>query len=389
MVAGGDFVVSAGNSLFYYNIARWDGSSWSPLGGSIDGSVYALTTLPNGDLVAGGTFTTAGDVYAHNIARWDGSAWSPIGSGITGVVYALSALPNGDLLAAGSIYDAGGVQVNNIARWDGSAWSPLGTGISSDVREITTLPNGDIVVIGQFESAGGVPAKRIARWDGVTWSPLGSGVDSGMNGQPTSLEVVASLPNGELVAGGRFYTAGENVSINFARYSFTGIPTMSVHPLPQSGEPGDTITLAATPSNGYSNVSVQWHRNGVPLTDGPGGASTDGGIVSGAHSMLASPTRLSTATLTITNAQPSDAGDYTAIFSNACGGVTSDKAIVTIEPPCAADFNRDGGIDGADVAAFFDAWEAGDPSADVNHDGGIDGSDAQTFFNAWKTGGCE
>ncbi|MBL9001414.1 MAG: hypothetical protein JNK25_09790 [Phycisphaerae bacterium] len=56
--------------------------------------------------------------------------------------------------------------------------------------------------------------------------------------------------------------------------------------------------------------------------------------------------------------------------------------------PCPADFNQDGGIDGADVDAFYQAWEAGDASADVNADGGIDGGDVETFFEAWENGGC-
>lgn len=55
---------------------------------------------------------------------------------------------------------------------------------------------------------------------------------------------------------------------------------------------------------------------------------------------------------------------------------------------CVADFNGDGGVDGADVNAFFAAWEAGVPAADANLDGGVDGSDAESFFFAWTNGGC-
>ncbi len=55
---------------------------------------------------------------------------------------------------------------------------------------------------------------------------------------------------------------------------------------------------------------------------------------------------------------------------------------------CAADFNNDGGVDGADIAAFFAAWERGDAAADVNNDGGIDGSDVEGFFTVWEAGGC-
>ncbi|MBX3409156.1 MAG: hypothetical protein KF859_04650 [Phycisphaeraceae bacterium] len=56
--------------------------------------------------------------------------------------------------------------------------------------------------------------------------------------------------------------------------------------------------------------------------------------------------------------------------------------------PCVADFNQDGGVDGADVEAFFLSWEAGDTPADVNQDGGVDGADVEYFFVQWEAGGC-
>lgn len=55
---------------------------------------------------------------------------------------------------------------------------------------------------------------------------------------------------------------------------------------------------------------------------------------------------------------------------------------------CPADFNEDGGVDGADVEAFFTAWQDGETTADVNFDGGVDGADVETFFIAWEAGGC-
>jgi hypothetical protein len=55
---------------------------------------------------------------------------------------------------------------------------------------------------------------------------------------------------------------------------------------------------------------------------------------------------------------------------------------------CPADFNRDGGVDGGDVEAFFVAWESSAPEADTNRDGGVDGSDVEAFFVAWEAGGC-
>ena len=55
---------------------------------------------------------------------------------------------------------------------------------------------------------------------------------------------------------------------------------------------------------------------------------------------------------------------------------------------CPADYNQDGGVDGADVIAFFAAWEAGGCDGDVNADGGVDSADVNAFFMAWESGGC-
>ncbi len=81
---------------------------------------------------------------------------------------------------------------------------------------------------------------------------------------------------------------------------------------------------------------------------------------------------------------------FRCIATNGCSTTISNEALLTLQDcnPCPADFNQDGGIDGADVQAFFAAWEGGDTAADVNFDGGIDGADVETFFAAWESGGC-
>jgi hypothetical protein len=58
------------------------------------------------------------------------------------------------------------------------------------------------------------------------------------------------------------------------------------------------------------------------------------------------------------------------------------------EPPCFADYNQDGGVDGADVSDFFMDWSSGSPNADANLDGGVDGADVEIFFEQWSAGGC-
>jgi hypothetical protein len=57
-------------------------------------------------------------------------------------------------------------------------------------------------------------------------------------------------------------------------------------------------------------------------------------------------------------------------------------------PSCPADFDLDGGVTGADVEAFFLAFEAGDGRGDVDGDGGVTGADVEAFFLAFEAGGC-
>ncbi|MFN9757933.1 MAG: hypothetical protein ACK58X_16125, partial [Planctomycetota bacterium] len=79
LVVGGEFIV-AGNAVAN-RIAAQDPSTgvWSALGGGMNSRVSALAVLPNGDLVAGGSFSSASLVSANCIARWNGSAWSALG----------------------------------------------------------------------------------------------------------------------------------------------------------------------------------------------------------------------------------------------------------------------------------------------------------------------
>lgn len=58
-------------------------------------------------------------------------------------------------------------------------------------------------------------------------------------------------------------------------------------------------------------------------------------------------------------------------------------------PPCPADFDMSGGVDSGDLAAFFAAYESGDPCADLDASGGIDSGDLAAFFAVYELGGCE
>jgi len=200
-----------------------------PLVGLVElgGDVEALAVLNNGDVVAGGNFTTAGGTSVNSIARWSasGNTWSAMGSGITGGarhVNAMKVLPGGDLLIGGDFTTAGGVSVADVARWNPTtgAWSALSTGLSGPATSFAVLPSGDTYVTGGFQTAGGIGASNIARWNLTTsvWSSLSPGIDGAIN----ALSVIPgpSAPGtASLIAGGTITGAGGAPAGNVARWN--------------------------------------------------------------------------------------------------------------------------------------------------------------------------
>jgi hypothetical protein len=51
------------------HVAKWDGANWAPLGDGMDGPAYVLTAYDN-ELIAGGSFTTAGSYASPYWAHW-------------------------------------------------------------------------------------------------------------------------------------------------------------------------------------------------------------------------------------------------------------------------------------------------------------------------------
>lgn len=129
---------------------------WLPGEGEIAGGdfpgVNALAAY-NGELVAGGSFETAGGELCNGIAGWDGSAWHALGSGMEGPSALVAALTiyQDELIAAGRFTTAGGVSCSKITRWNGSIWQPLGSGIPGDITWFVsdlTAYDGELIAAG-------------------------------------------------------------------------------------------------------------------------------------------------------------------------------------------------------------------------------------------------
>jgi len=232
---GGYFTDLNGISAADY-IAKWDGASWSALGGngvgngSLNGPVLDVA-VSGSDVYAAGIFANvdpAGAVIpeADFIARFDGSDWSALGSNGTGdgslnnTVYAM-AVNGSSVYAGGGFTDVDPVtgaaipEADYIAKFDGTDWSALGgDGVGNGSLNSTVLA---IAVSGSNVYAGGfftnvdpvtgaaIPeADYIAKFDGSDWSALGSNGELTPDGSLNSVVWDVAISGSNVYAGGSF-----------------------------------------------------------------------------------------------------------------------------------------------------------------------------------------
>ena len=198
-------------SLFFYDANTGNGAI-----GRLEGDPPQFKNYHTyyGGFVAGGAFSMAGGVPANNVARFDGSSWWPLGAGVDDAVYSLLVHEDGGLIVGGKFLNAGGAPADRIARWDGAAWTSLGatwtqTGFGQEVgvRALAPLPNGDVLAaaFNFAQWSPGQPLSRLQRWDapvilGVRFLPglsLGGLLAAGLYGVPIArfmaLNAIAAL----------------------------------------------------------------------------------------------------------------------------------------------------------------------------------------------------
>jgi hypothetical protein len=374
--------------------------TWTQLGGIFANAnnnnptsmVYALASMPNGDVVAGGVFTSIGGVSRSYIARWDGTSWNAMGSNSNFVVYDLLPMPNGDLYAA---------TVGGMMRWDGSAWTSVGVGIAGTDTfgyRLAKHPSGDVILAGRFATVnnGGI-VNNIARWNGTNWAPIGSGLPL------QSDEFVASIAvasDGRIAAcvNRRSSTSPGRSTIYFWDNTFWRViatqlppslaaPVYAVEFLPD----GDLVVMGifesfqSTPANSIARWNGSWSAfspEGITRRDIFGSMIPGSGFVEDA-------TLLSTGDLVV-------GGDFTQVDNL----VSTHFARATLPTLCGCDdidFNNNEAFpEDQDVIDFFNVLAGGSCSAgntcnDIdfnNNEAFPEDQDVIDFFNVLAGGTC-
>jgi hypothetical protein len=237
LLAAGSFT-KAGDNDFRY-AALWNGADWEAFPVTLDDHVEAVA-YHDDQLILGGRFSVANGESANRIVAWDGETVLPLGEGITGFTVRALATYEGRLVAGGLFGAADGVPCQNIAQWNGASWSPLGDGLDGTVNALAVF-EGELYAGGYFDSSGVVDLNRIGRWNGSEWGSVGSGAHDHPNfGAWVNALLVYS---NKLMAAGHFLLMGGVYSGGIA--SWDGVSWKS---LGTSFNPPDAGALAV--SNG-------------------------------------------------------------------------------------------------------------------------------------------
>jgi len=106
---------------------------------------------------------------------------------------------------------------------------------------------------------------------------------------------------------------GQTLTVNVTVSGVPGAPTITTQPLSQTADFGGNVNFTVV-ATGNAPLSYQWRKNAADLSNG--------GNISG----------VTATTLTITNAQLTNAGTYSVLVSNTNGSALSAEAVLTVLP---------------------------------------------------------
>lgn len=271
ILIGGTFTNIGGLTRNF--IARLDATTgepdlWNP---NANNHVYCIVNQPNGKILVGDNFTNIGGLARNRIVRFDSTTgaldtWNPSANG---QVLSIALEADGKILAGGSFTNIGGQARTYIARLNpttGAADSSLNTSLNSSVIGVAVQQDGRILASGNFTQVNGAAHDIITRLNqngttDFTFNPRPNAqvlsmviqsdgkivVGGNFNGtnsiggetrnyiarlntngtsdaafNPNANAAVNSitvLPNGKILAGGRFTTIGGQMRNYFARLS--------------------------------------------------------------------------------------------------------------------------------------------------------------------------
>ena len=371
LLVGGSFVALGATPVARTNLGRLnsDGSVDAGFTPAADGPVNALALQTNASILVGGNFTTLGGQARTNLGRLNSSgvldaAFVP---GANGAVNTIVVQTDGKIAVGGNFTMLAGQPRNYLGRLNTNGTPDMTFRPEADaaVNSLALQPDGKLVAGGDFTMLDGQPRAHLGRLNSttsaaqnltynlgtITWLRSGAGpevshvfFDASTNG--TSLFRLSatrvaggwqasgpSLPANATVRA-RGWIAGSGDGSSWFAESVIGPALIERQPASRTN---DALTMATLDimATGQQPLSLQWLKNGVPLTDGTNflGALTP--------------------TLTFNSVLGSEAGAYRCVVSNAFGSVTSVVATLTVRDPLFTGHPMDHALNAGNTAEFW------------------------------------
>ncbi|MEO5959112.1 MAG: immunoglobulin domain-containing protein, partial [Opitutaceae bacterium] len=262
--------------------------------GSTVGNVGALTLQADGRILAGQSITSGQQIPPVGIARFASNGSIDPTFSVPGLHNAKASrimlLDNGDLIVAGGQFHDGRTYRSGIARLRAFSAPTITSGAATAFVEGT--PGAFLV------AATGVPA--------VTFSIVGGALPAWAKLNSSTGTITGTPPNGAAAPAPVVIQANNGVGTPATQtltISLIARPSVTISPLSANVSAGSSLTLSAQ-GQGAPALAYQWQKNGVDLL------------------------RATTATLTLTDFQPADAGIYAVTVSNLAGSTISEAAVV-------------------------------------------------------------
>jgi uncharacterized membrane protein len=339
----GSFVVGdAKFSPLFFEAAEWDGTN-APfsLGGTVPGGFFgssAFGVSDDGSTIVG---TKEAPGFLIRACYWQGGTLFDIGASDPAGIFSVAtdATTNGAVIVGSTDAVGGGTPAFRWRAGDGFVLLPDIAG-GATVGEARAITSSGTVSVG-FGT--GTLTTVAVRWIHANWAVQGWAAAD-------TLEVLGDFP------GGPSLSAASGVS-----------------------DDGTIAVGYGTPATGQRAAAI-WFGNQAP-TDLKQFAESSLGVSLGEAQLIEAR---------------AISADGQVIVGFGRRGPTSPNEGWVLDlrqtgpqcPVCAADFDQDGGVTGADIEAFFVAFESGGACGDTDQDGGITGADIEAFFTAFEAGGC-
>ena len=269
-----------GTNSGHVRVYKYSGSSWSQLGGDIDGSGISTRSGRSVSLSSDGTILAVGEPFYNSnkglvkIYQYSDSAnsWTQKGFTINGEFtndyfgWSVSLSSNGNILAIGAWQNTSSPGYVRVYYYIGNSWSQLGSDIDGEAGSdesgisVSLSSNGSIVAIGARLNDGNGNNSghvRVYEYSESSWSQKGSDIDGEAAGDGSGWSVSLSS-DGTIVAIGAYTNDGNGTDSGHVRVYKYSASSWSQLGQDIDGEAADD----------YSGYSVSLSSDGTILAIG-------------------------------------------------------------------------------------------------------------------------